>query len=30
VVREFDIWKMVKEQEALYMKLLRQKGRGVT
>jgi glycosyltransferase involved in cell wall biosynthesis len=28
-VKEFDSVKMVKEQEALYMKLLREKGRGV-
>jgi glycosyltransferase involved in cell wall biosynthesis len=29
MVREFDIWKMVEEQEDLYMKLLREQGRGV-
>jgi len=28
-VEEFDIWKMVKEQEKLYLRLLREKGRGV-
>jgi glycosyltransferase involved in cell wall biosynthesis len=28
-VGEFDIWKMVKEQEKLYRRLLREKGRGV-
>jgi glycosyltransferase involved in cell wall biosynthesis len=29
MVGEFDIWKMVREQEALYLKLVREKGRGV-
>jgi glycosyltransferase involved in cell wall biosynthesis len=29
MVGEFDIWKMVREQEDLYLKLLREKGRGV-
>ena len=28
-VGEFDIWRMVKEQEDLYLKMLREKGRGV-
>jgi glycosyltransferase involved in cell wall biosynthesis len=27
MVGEFDIWKMVDEQEKLYLKLLREKGR---
>jgi len=27
-VREFDIWRMVREQEDLYLKILREKGRG--
>jgi glycosyltransferase involved in cell wall biosynthesis len=29
MVGEFDIWKMVRKQEDLYLKLLREKGRGV-
>ena len=29
MVGGFDIWKMVREQEDLYLKLLREKGRGV-
>ncbi|MCJ7664155.1 MAG: glycosyltransferase, partial [Desulfobacterales bacterium] len=29
MVVKFDIWKMVREQEDLYLKLLREKGRGV-
>jgi glycosyltransferase involved in cell wall biosynthesis len=28
-VEEFDIWRMVREQEKLYRRLLREKGRGV-
>ncbi len=30
IVGEFNIWKMVREQEDLYLKLLREKGRGIT
>jgi glycosyltransferase involved in cell wall biosynthesis len=29
MVGKFDIWKMVKEEEDLYLKLLKKKGRGV-
>jgi glycosyltransferase involved in cell wall biosynthesis len=29
MIGEFDIWKMVTEQEELYLRLLREKGRGV-